>query len=127
MSEVNPKNIQGATTTLIGRVSKDATTPAYDKEGTSGVIEVTIPHDEGYMKDGEFNKTGTTWYTYSAFGEYANALKGIKKGDRVRVDNAKQEVRAYKNKDGAEVLAINLRFGSITVLASQNSAVEEPF
>lgn len=127
MSENNPNNIKGANCTLVGYTATEARTPAYDKEGTSGVLEVSIPIDEGYMKDGEFVKQGTTWYTYLAHGQYAEPLKAIAKGSKVRVENAKQEVRTYTNKDGVEQLAINLRFGTIAVLDAGTVSGDEPF
>lgn len=132
---VNENNYIGATTTVVGYASGEARTPAYDKNGSSGVLEISIPINEGYKKDGEFVQTGTTWYTYSAHGEYAAQLTTIGKGDKVRVDDAKQEVREYTNKDGEKVKAIGLRFGTITVLESKSGSGapsgdswgEEPF
>ena len=128
MSDNNPNNIKGANTTLVGYTASEARKPMYDKDGTSGVLELAIPIDEGYMKDGEFVKQGTTWYTYSAHGQYAEPLKNIAKGSKVRVENAKQEVRAYVNKEGVSQLAINLRFGTINVLDTGVTASgDEPF
>lgn len=123
----NENNIKGANLTLVGYTAADARVPAFDKDGTSGVLELAIPIDEGYMKDGEFQKKGTTWYTYSAHGQYAEPLKAIPKGSKVRVEDAKQEVRTYVNKDGVEQLAINLRFGTIEVLDAGSAAGDEPF
>ena len=119
MTNANPNNYVGASTTVVGWAAKDAQTPAYDKDGTKGILEVTIPINEGYKKDGEFVQTGTTWYVYSGASDFAqNILAGIKKGDKIRVDDAKQEVREYKNKDGEDKLGITLRFGSFEVLES---------
>jgi len=114
----NENNYVGATTTLVGFVSVAARSPRYDKDGTSGVTEIALAINEGYKKDGEFVQTGTTWYTYSAYGDYATPLKALSKGDKVRIDDAKQEVREYE-KDGNTVSAINLRYGSLTVLESR--------
>lgn len=111
----NPNNYPGATTTIVGWAAGPAKPPAYDKEGTKGILELSIPVSEGYQKDGEFVKTGTTWYSVTAAGEYANELKAINKGDKVRVDDAKQEVREYES-NGEKKLGISLRFGKITVL-----------
>lgn len=116
----NPNNYIGVTTTIIGYAASDARNPAYDKEGTRGVKQVPIAINEGYKKDGEFVQTGTTWYDIEAGGEAASTLARIKKGDKIRVDDAKQEVRAYKDKNGAEKLGITLRFGTVTVLESSS-------
>lgn len=118
----NPENRIGASLTLVGYTAADARFPAYDKEGTKGVLELSIAINEGYTKDGEFVKTGTTWYTYSAAGDYADALSDIPKGSKVRIEDAKQEVRSYKDREGNEKLGINLRFGTITVLEEGRGA-----
>lgn len=118
----NDNNYPGATTTLVGWAASEARKPAYDKDGTSGVLEISIPLNEGYKKDGDFVQTGTTWYTYSAAGAYAEDLKAIGKGDKIRIDDAKQEVREYTNKEGEKVKAISLRYGTLTVLESKDSS-----
>jgi hypothetical protein len=112
----NPENRIGASLTLVGYTAAAARFPAYDKTGSKGVLELSIPINEGYTKDGEFVKTGTTWYTYSAAGEYAALLEVITKGSKVRIDDAKLEVREYKDRDGNEKLGHSLRFGTIKVL-----------
>lgn len=127
----NPNNYPGATTTIVGWAAGPAKAPAYDKEGTKGILELSIPVSEGYSKDGEFVKTGTTWYSVTAAGEHANELKAINKGDKVRVDDAKQEVREYES-NGEKKLGISLRFGKIAVLeraagAPVATAVETPW
>ena len=105
----------------MGRAASDARFPAYDKQGERGILEVPILLDEGYKKDGEWVKTGTTAYTYSGAGDFAqNVLASVKKGDKIRVEDAKQEVREYQDKDGNTKLGITLRFGSFTVLESKS-------
>lgn len=126
----NENNYIGATVTVVGYAAGEARTPAYDKSGDKGILELSIPVNEGYKKDGEFVQTGTTWYTYTAAGDYAAKLKSIGKGDKVRIEDAKQEVREYEGKDGTK-LGISLRFGTISVLESKNGAApyedESPF
>ena len=120
----NPKNHPGATTTVVAWVAGEARNPAYDKDGTKGVKEVSLPVNEGYTKDGEFVKTGTTWYTVSAAGEYAAQLEALAKGDKVRIEDARQEVREYKDKDGNPKLGITLKFGKVIVL--EHSGADSP-
>lgn len=118
---VNENNYIGANATVVGYAASDARPPAYDKDGSRGILEVSIPVNEGYRKDGEFVQTGTTWYTITGASDYAqNVLAPIKKGDKVRVEDAKQEVREYKDKDGNTKLGITLRFGTVTVLESKS-------
>jgi len=116
MSEVNPNNYVGATTTLVGYAAGPARAPKYDKDGSSGVLELSFAIQEGYKKDGTWVDTSTTWYTYSAAGDYAEALKAVGKGDKVRIDGAKQEGREFKRPDDTIGQAITLKFGTLTVL-----------
>lgn len=118
----NPDNRIGASLTLVGYVAAPAKSPAYDKEGSKGILEISVPINEGYSKDGEFVQTGTTWYSYSAAGDYANALKALQKGDKIRIDDAKQEVREYTDREGNSKLGISLRYGSLTVIESKSPA-----
>ena len=129
---VNEQNYIGVNTTLVGYAAGPAKPPAYDKDGSRGVLEVSFAIREGYKKDGEFVETGPSWYVYSGAGEFAeNVLAQVQKGDKIRIEDAKQEVRTYKNKDGEEKLGITLRFGNFTVLESKNSGSayndESPF
>ncbi len=119
---VNENNYIGLTATLVGYAATDPRSPAYDKDGSKGVIEVPIAINEGYKKDGEFVQTGTTWYTVSAAGDAANDLRAIHKGDKIRVDDAKQEVREYQDKDGNTKLGISLRYGAVAILESKNQS-----
>lgn len=121
MSETNSNNYPGATITLVGYAAGPAKPPAYDKDGSKGILELSIPINEGYKKEGEFVQTGTTWYSVSAAGDYAETLRAVQKGDKVRLDDAKQEVREYQNKDGETKLGISLRYGTLTVLESKDS------
>lgn len=115
----NENNYLGASATVVAYAAGPARTPAYDKDDTRGVLEVSLPVNEGYKKDGEFVQTGTTWYTYSGAGEFAqNVLANVQKGDKIRVEDAKQEVRTYTDREGKEKLGITLRFGTFTVLES---------
>ena len=129
MTERNTSNYIGVNSDIVAYAAADARIPAYDKEGTRGVLEVALPVNEGYKKDGEFIKTSVTWYTYSGAGEFAtNVLSKVKKGDKIRVANAKQEVREYTCKDGVAKLGITLRFGDFQVLESATASEDEnPF
>lgn len=129
MTETNPQNYIGATLTIVGYAASAPRSPLYDKDGSKGVLELPIPINEGYKKDGDWVQTGTTWYQYVAGGSGADDLRdiGIQKGDKVRIDGAKQEVREYQDKEGNNRLGINLRFGTITVLEQADPVEEAPF
>lgn len=130
---INPSNIPGATMTLVGWAAGDPEYPLYDKEGSRGYKQVSVANREGYKKNGEFVETGTTWYTIEKHQDDWASL-GVRKGDKIRVDNAKQEVRTFKNKAGEEKLGITLSFAEITVLESKGGGApasnyddEQPF
>lgn len=115
----NENNYLGATASIVAYAAGPARVPAYDKSGDRGILEVSLPVNEGYKKDAEFVKTSTTWYTYSGAGDFAqNVLSQVQKGDKIRVDNAKQEVREYTDREGNAKLGITLRYGDFTVLES---------
>jgi single-stranded DNA-binding protein len=123
----NPNNYLGATVTLVGYAASGARNPAYDREGTRGVKQVPIAINEGYKKDGQFVQTGTTWYDVEAGGDAAQTLASIKKGQKIRVEDAKQEVREYTDKNGAVQKGITLKFGTVTVLDDGNDDSGSPF
>lgn len=127
---VNENNYIGATLTLVGYAAGDPEYPPYDKDGKRGYKQLSVAINEGYKpKDGEFVKTGTTWYRVEKHQDDWAAL-GVQKGDKVRIDNAKQEVRSYKNAKGEDALGITLSYADVTVLESaggSDSGEDTPF
>lgn len=119
MSEINPSNYPGATTILVGYAAGNPEYPPYDREGKRGFKQLSVAVNEGYKKDGEFVQTGTTWYRIEKH-EDAWAELGVGKGDKIRLDGAKQEVREYQDKNGESKLGITLTYGDLTVLESKN-------
>lgn len=116
----NPNNYPGATNTLVGYAAGNPEYPPYDREGKRKFKQLSVPVNEGYKpKDGgDFVQTGTTWYRIEKH-EDDWAKLGVGKGDKVRLENAKQEVRTYKNRDGEDQLGITLTYGELTVLESK--------
>ena len=117
----NENNYPGATLCLVGYAAGNPEYPPYDREGKRGFKQLSVAVNEGYKpKDGgDFVQTGTTWYRIEKH-EDAWAELGVGKGDKIRLDGAKQEVRSYKNKDGVEQLGITLSYGDLTVLESKS-------
>lgn len=114
---INDKNYIGVNTTIVGYAATDPRNPAYDKDGTRGIKQIPIAINEGYKpKDGgEFVKTGTTWYDVETTEDFLDD-NFIQKGDKIRVDNARQEVREYTDREGNKKLGITLKFGRISIL-----------
>lgn len=123
MSNINENNYIGATACVIGYAAGNPEYPPYDKEGKRGFKQLSIAINEGYKpKDGgEFVKTGTTWYRVEKHQDDWASL-GVQKGDKVRIDNAKQEVRSYKNAKGEDALGITLSYADVTVLESSGGS-----
>lgn len=127
MTSINPNNYISADLTLVGYAASGPRNPAYDKEGKRGVKEIPIPINEGYKdrETGEFIQTGTTWYQYVAAGDGVATIEDIRKGDKVRIDGARQSVREYTDKDGNARVGIELRFGTVTVLEQGDNHDED--
>lgn len=117
---VNEKNYPGANVTLVGYAGTDAEYPPYDKDGERGISQFRLPIDHGYSKNGEWVKTGTTWFTVRG---KTDDIGDIRKGDKVRVENARLESREFERKDKSIGQAFETDFGTITVLeeGSDNS------
>ena len=114
---INPQNYKGANTTVVGNATGPATAPAYDKTG--GSRQITVAVNQGYKgQDGQWVDTGTVYYDYVAFGDAATALEalGVDKGDKIRIDDARQEVRAYIDGKGEPKAGVTLKFGQVTIL-----------
>lgn len=127
---INPQNFQGISATLVGYAAGDAEFPAYDKSGERGVSEVRVPINHGFKdkSSGEWKETGTTWVTVTG---RTDDIGHIRKGDKIRVDDAKFESREFTRKDGSIGQAFQTSFGTVTVLESKGggsaSDDEAPF
>lgn len=108
----NPNNYEGAQTTVVGRAGG---APEAVFDGSTTRLSVAV--SQGYKRDGEWVDTGTVWYTVQASTEYAEQnWPEIDKGDKVRIDDAKQEVRTYLTNDGNPGVELKLTYGSIRVI-----------
>lgn len=114
---INERNIPGATITLVGWAAGDAENPLYDRDGSRGIKQLRIPVREGYTKDGEFIERGTTWYTVTGKDEN---IGHVRKGDKIRLDDAKLEAREFTRKDGSQGQAFETSYGRLTILESKN-------
>lgn len=114
-AEQNPNNYDGATVTLVGRAGADAEFPAYDKEGTRGLSQVRVAISQGYKdkNTNEWKDTGTLWVTVTG---RTDDIGHVRKGDKVRLDDARLEAREFERKDGSIGQAFETRFGTLTVL-----------
>lgn len=125
-ADQNPQNYTGVTVTAVGRAGADAENPPYDKSGERGVQQVRVAVDQGYKnKDsGEWVSTGTLWLTVTG---RTDDIGHVRKGDKVRLDDARLEAREFQRKDGSTGQAFETRFGSLTVLESKSGDGSGPF
>lgn len=122
-ADQNPNNYTGVTVTVVGRAGGDAENPPYDKSGDRGLKQVRVAVDQGYKdkNSGEWVETGTLWLTVTGRAE---DIGHVRKGDKVRLDDARLEAREFERKDGTTGQAFETRFGNLTVLESKNGGAE---
>lgn len=120
----NPNNYRGITATIVGYASADAGFPAFDKQGKRGISEVRVPIGHGYKdkQSGDWKETGTTWVTVTG---RTDDIGQIRKGDLIRVDDAKFESREFTRKDGSIGQAFQTSFGTVTVLESKSGTSDD--
>lgn len=124
MTEVNPNNYDGATVTIVGRAGGEP--QRKDFQSGSSIEELSVAVSQGYKKGDEWVDTGTTWYTLTATADYASDhWPHVGKGDKVRVDNARQETREFTRRDGTTGLQITLKFGTLSVVSRKDSGQAE--
>lgn len=125
---INENNYPGASITLVGYAGTDAGFPAFDKEQTGVRREFRLPINHGYKdkNTGEWKETGTTWFTITGIDD---TIGHVRKGDKIRLDDAKLESREFTRKDGSIGQAFETSYGTLTVLGSANSDddLEAPF
>ena len=110
----NPNNYEGATSSIVGRAGGPSET-VFDGKTT----RLSVAVGQGYKKDGQWVELDppTVWYTVQAATEYAEQnWPDIDTGDRVRIDDAKQEVRTFLRNDGTPGVEIKLTYGKVKVV-----------
>ena len=119
MNDINPNNYDGVTIgALVGRAG--GAPQRKDFPGGGSITELSIAVSQGYKKGDEWVDTGTTWYTLTATADWASDnWPDVQKGDKVRVENARQETREYKRKDETTGLQITLKFGDLTIVEAK--------
>ena len=124
MNDINPKNYKGATTFIVGNAGGEP--QRKDFAGGNSITELSVAVPQGYKnKSDEWVDTGTTWYTVTAWADHAaDHWPEVAKGDKVRVDNARQETHEFTRKDGTTGLQITLKFGELSVV--ERKADREP-
>lgn len=101
-----------ATVSIVGNVGR------VDSKFDGQLTEATVAVSKGYKdkSTGEWQDTGTDWYTLIARGEWAQTLLDLNPGDRVEVTDGKLEHREYQKNDGSTGIAYEINFGNVEVL-----------
>lgn len=118
MSDINPNNYDGASATIVGRAGGPFEIREFNNGGSQAQLSIAV--GKGYKKDGEWVDTGTDWYTLTATPEYAEAnWPTVGKGDKVRVDDARLELKAFQRNNGEIGVDASLRYGTLVVVEAK--------
>lgn len=122
MSEVNPKNIDSATVTIVGRAGGPVEVKEF-KNGSQAQLSIAV--GTGYKdkkNNDEWVDTGTNWYTLTAKADYAAAnWPDVGAGDKVRVDEARLELKGYVKNDKTAGVDATLRFGTLVIISKKGA------
>ena len=120
MSDINPKNYDGASVVIVGNAGGPVEVKSFDNGGTQAQLSIAV--GKGYKKGDEWVDTGTDWYTLTATAEYANQnWPDIEAGDKVRVDDARLELKAFNKKNGEPGVEATLRYGTLVVVKAKSA------
>lgn len=122
---VNPNNYDGASAVIVGRAGGPVEIKTFDKGPSQAQLSVAV--SKGY-KDKNTDKwvdTGTDWYTLIATEDYANNnWPDVQKGDKVRIEDARLELKGFVKKDNTAGVEATLRFGTLVVVESKASRAD---
>lgn len=129
MSETNPNNYEGSSATIVGKAGGEYEVKEFKNGGTQAQLSIAV--GKGYKKDGEWVDTGTDWYTLTATTDYASDnWPNVQKGDKVRVDDARLELKPYTRTNGEAAVEATLRYGTLVIIeakADRETAANKPF
>lgn len=125
MSDINEKNFVGATAVIVGSAGGPVETRDFPSGGQQAQLSIAV--GKGYMnkkvEPAVWVDQGTDWYTLVAAPEYAaQNWPDVGPGDKVRVDDARLELKAFKKNNGEIGVDATLRFGTLVVVEAKNSS-----
>lgn len=131
MSDINPKNYEGASVVIVGSAGGPVEVVNFPKGGSQAQLSIAV--GKGYKKGDEWVDQGTDWYTLTATEDWArDNWPDVQTGDKVRVDDARLELKGFIKKDGEPGVDATLRYGTLVIVSSkasrqQSSAGQTPF
>lgn len=122
MSDINPKNYDGANVVIVGRAGGPVEVKKFEK-GSQAQLSIAVGKGYKNKTTDEWVDTGTDWYTLTATEDYArNNWPDIQSGDQVRVDEARLEFKPYLKKDGTAAVEATLRYGTLVLVKAKGQA-----
>jgi single-stranded DNA-binding protein len=115
--EDNDRNITGIN---LNNIVGTAGGPVeYKFDGQRAELSVAV--NQGYKKGDEWVDTGTAWVRVTASGGHAeDHWPPVNKGDKVRLDGGRLEVREFDRADGTKGLSLQVVFGELTVIQAKS-------
>ncbi len=120
---INPNNYDGASAVIVGRAGGPVEIKEFGNGGSQAQLSIAVSKGYKNKQTQEWVDTGTDWYTLTAATDYANEnWPEVGKGDKVRVDDARLEFKAFEKKNGEPGVEATLRFGTLAIVESKQAA-----
>lgn len=124
MSDINPKNYDGASVVIVGRAGGPAETKDFGNGGSQAQLSIAVSKGYKNQQTNEWVDTGTDWYLLTAKPDWADQnWPDVAKGDKVRVDDARLEFKPYLKNNGEAGVEATLRFGTLVVVEAKSARV----
>ena len=117
MTDINPNNYDGTSVVLVGRAGGPVDTVTFSNGHSQAQLSIAVGKGYENRETGEWTATGTDWYTLTSTPEYAaENWPEVGSGDKVRVDDARLELKPYLRKNGEAGVDATLRYGTLVVV-----------
>lgn len=122
MSDINPKNYDGASVVIVGNAGGSVEVKNFENGGSQAQLSVAV--GKGYKdRNDKWVDTGTDWYLLTAEASYAEKnWPEVEAGDKVRIDDARLEFKPFEKKNGEPGVEATLRYGTLVVVKAKSAA-----
>lgn len=131
MSEINSNNYDGASAVIVGRAGGPVEVKSFGNGAEQAQLSIAVSKGYKNKQTDEWVDQGTDWYTLTATADYADSnWPDVQKGDKVRVDDARLELKGFIKKDGTAGVDATLRFGTLVIIeakADREGGAVKPF
>lgn len=122
MSDINSNNYPGATAVIVGTAGGPYEVRDFGNGGSQAQLSIAVGKGYKDKKTDQWVDTGTDWYTLTATPDWAEQnWPNVDKGDKVRVDDARLELKGYKKNNGEIGVDATLRYGTLALVESASS------